>query len=125
MARRVVSLIRSAPGAVRPVEPSLEANAYGVAEDVDLVVVLRGNGVELAVAEGEVRPGELAGTALPPAASAQDLRGLVESGIGVYAAVEDLQRLGLSSGDLVDGVRAVDDDTLAELLRRADAVLTW
>jgi intracellular sulfur oxidation DsrE/DsrF family protein len=125
MARRVVSLIRAHFGAVRSVEPSLEANAYAVASDVDLAVVLRGAGIELAVAGSEVCPGALGGRALPPAASADDLRGLLESGIAVYAAVEDLAELGLLPQDLVDGVQPADTARIADLLRGADAVLCW
>jgi intracellular sulfur oxidation DsrE/DsrF family protein len=125
MARRVVSLVRAHPGAVRSVEPSLEANAYAVASDVDLAVVLRGPGIELALAGGEVCPWALAGQPLPPAASGHDLLGLVESGIEVYAAASGLARLGLTQADLVDGVRVVDEEVIAALLRRADAVLCW
>lgn len=125
MARRVVSLVRAHPGAVRSIEPSLEANAYAVASDVDLAVVLRGPGIELAVAGSEVCPGSLAGQPLPPAASGDDLRGLLESGIEVYASAGDLGRLGLCPEDLVEGVRVADDQAIADLLRRADAVLCW
>jgi sulfur relay (sulfurtransferase) DsrF/TusC family protein len=125
MARQVVSLIRAYPGAVRSVEPSLEANAYAVASDVDLAVVLRGAGIELAVAGSEVCPSTLGGRALPPAASADDLRGLLESGIAVYAAVEDLTELGLSPHELVSGVQPIDAQKIADLLRSADAVLCW
>lgn len=125
MARRVVSLVHGVSGALRPTEPALEANTYAIAEDVDLTVVLRGSAVELAVAGGQVRPGELAGVVLPPASSAQDLRGLLESGIGVIALAEDVTTLGLSAADLVDGVEVADTSTVAGLLRRADAVLAW
>jgi intracellular sulfur oxidation DsrE/DsrF family protein len=125
MARLVVSLIRAHPGALRSVEPSLEANAYAVASDVDLTVVLRGAGIELAVAGSEVCPGALGGRSLPPSASADDLLGLLESGIAVYADAGDLARLGLDSADLVDGVRPADDATIAQLIRRADTVLCW
>lgn len=125
MARRVVSLVQGVSGALRPSEPALEANTYAIAEEVDLTVVLRGTAVELAVAGGQVRPGELAGIALPPATSAQDLRGLLESGIGVVALADDVVSLGLAPADLVEGVEVADTDTVAALLRDADAVLAW
>ncbi len=125
MARRVVSVVRSGPGALCPSEPSLEANAYAVAEEVDLTIVLRGPALELAIVGGEVRPGELAGVALPPAVSGQDQRGLIESGVAVLADADDAGRLGLAAGDLVSGVRLADADTLAAALRGADAVLCW
>ncbi|HEY8339113.1 MAG TPA: DsrE family protein [Egibacteraceae bacterium] len=125
MARRVVSLVRSGPQALRSTEAVLEANAYAVAEDVDLTVVLAGAGVELAIAAGEVRPGTLAGVPLPPAASGQDLRGLLESGVGVLVVDADLQAQGLRREDLVEGVEVVDGAAVADALRTAEAVLTW
>ncbi len=125
MTRRVVSVLRRASAALRPVEPALEANAYAVAEDIELTVLLRGEAVELAVAGGLVRPGELAGVPLPPAASGQDLRGLVESGIGVLVAQEDLTSRGLGSAALVAGARPVTGGQAAALLRSADAVIAW
>lgn len=125
MARQVVSVLQGVAGALLPTEPAVEANAYAVAEDIDLTIVLRGPAVELAVAGGEVRPGELAGVTLPPAAAAQDLRGLIESGVAVLVADAELDRFGLAAGDLVDGVTVGDQTTLTELLRTADAVLSW
>lgn len=125
MVRRVVSLVRSGPQALRSTEAVFEANAFAVAEDVDLTVVLAGAAVELAIAAGEVRPGELAGVALPPAASGQDLLGLLESGVGVLVADADLQARGLAADDLVAGVEVVDGAAVADVLRRAEAVLTW
>lgn len=125
MARRVVSVLQGVAGALLATEPALEANAYAIAEDVDLTLLLRGHAVELAVAGGEVRPGELAGVALPPAASAQDLRGLVESGVDVLVEGEQLDRLGLAGGDLVHGVEVRDATDVAEMLRTADAILGW
>jgi intracellular sulfur oxidation DsrE/DsrF family protein len=125
VARRVVSLLRAGPGALRPMEAVLEANAYAVAEDVDLTLVLLSSAVELAIAGGEARPGELAGVGLPPAASAQDLRGLVESGVGLLVSAEALAVLGLQLADLVEGARVVDEVAIAEVLHEADAVLTW
>lgn len=125
MARRVVSLLRAGPGALRPTEAVLEANAYAVAEDVDLTLILLSFAAELAIAGGEARPGKLAGVGLPPAASGQDLRGLVESGVGLLVSAEALAVLGLQLADLVEGARVVDEVAIAEVLREADAVLTW
>jgi intracellular sulfur oxidation DsrE/DsrF family protein len=108
VAVRVVSLIRSAPVALRGVDPVLEANAYAVAEAVDLAVVLTGPAIELALAGSE-----------------GDLRALLESGVSVYASSHDVGRLGLRPSDLVPGVRIVDGPEVAEVLRAAEAVLAW
>lgn len=125
MARRIVSVVRGAPVALRSTDPGLEANAYAVAEDVDLTVVLRGAGVELTVAGSEARPANVAGVGLPPAASGQDLRGLVESGVRVVADSDDLAARGIPAADLVSGVEVVDSQAVVSILSKAEGVLTW
>jgi predicted peroxiredoxin len=125
MARRVVSVLRGAARSLRATEPALEANAYAVAEDLEVSVVLTGQAVELALAAAAVRPSDIAGVALPPAASGQDLRGLIESGVRVYAGAEDLQARGMDDAALVEGVETLDEGRLAALLRDADGVVTW
>ena len=125
MARRIVSLIASVPGTVRPVEPALDANAYAVAEDVDLTVVLRHDAVELAVVGGEVPPSDLAGVPLPPAAAPHEVRALLESGIAVIADAAALHVRGVDAAALVAGVEVADDARIAALLGSADAVLSW
>lgn len=125
MARRVASLLRSAPGALRATDPALEANAYAVAEDVDLTVVLRGSAIEFAVRGSEARPAQVAGVALPPASGSQDLRGLLESGVRVVAEAAALQARGLDASQLIDGVQLADDIEIADVLAAAEGVLTW
>lgn len=122
--RHVVSLVQRAP-AVAHADPSLEPNAYAVAEDVDLLLVLRGRGIEHALATAEPANAVLAGVALPGPAEAADLRGLVESGIRVLVAASDLAATGISRNDLTPGVQVVDDGEVADALRRADGVLSW
>lgn len=125
MARRVTSVIRTPPAALRASDPALEANAYAIAEDVELRLVLRAAGVELALALGQTRAVELAGVVVSPPATGQDVRGLVESGIRVVVLDEDLQARGLTPDDLVAGVEVVDFAALAALLAETDAVLGW
>lgn len=125
MARRVVSLLRSPPGALRTTDPALEANAYAVAEDVELTVVLRGDAVEFALAGGEARPAQIAGVALPPAAGSQDLRGLLESGVRVVAEAAALSSRGIESSDVIGGVHTADDAEITRILTGAEGVLTW
>lgn len=125
MARRVVSVLRGAPRALRATDPALEANAYAVAEDLDLTVVLRADAVELALAGGEVRPAQLAGVALPPSAGGHDLRGLVESGVQVLVDAEALSARGIRPGDIVRGVEIADTGRIFAVLSDAEGVLTW
>jgi len=125
VAGRVVSVLRTPPLFLRGMDPVLEANAYAVAEAVDIVLVLTGPAVELALAGAETPPRAVGGIPLPPAAHDQDLRGLLESGVAVYVLSDDLARLGLRGSDLVAGVGLADHDTIAAVLRDAEAVLCW
>ena len=124
MARHIVSLLRNAPGALRSTDPALEANAYAVAEDVDLTLVLRGDAVEFALEGSEARPTRVAGVGLPPAAGSQDLRGLVESGVRVVVDATALRARGVEAHQLIAGVNTADDDEIATVLAKAEGVLT-
>ena len=123
--RRIVSVVASGPSLVSPVDAVLEPNAYAVAEDVDLTLVLRGAGVQHALQASDTSGVTLAGVTLSPSTESADLRGLLESGIAVLVSRDDITGAGLSSDDLVAGVRVVEDADLAELLRSADGVLSW
>ena len=125
MARTLVSLLRRAPGAPRGSEPSLEANAYAVSQDVDLTVVLLEEAVRLAIAGAETRPGRIADATFPPSAPAHDLRALLESGIPVLAHDRAIASRGLTPDDLVAGVEVVSDARIAGTMAQADGVLTW
>ncbi|WP_370328316.1 DsrE family protein [Euzebya sp.] len=125
MPRRLVSLIRHAPGAPRGSEPSLEANAYAVTQDVDLTVVLLTDAVRLAVAAAEVPPRTIAGAAFPPAAPSHDLRALLESGIEVLVHDDALARHGIGPDELLPGVQVVDDADITDRIADAQGVLTW
>ena len=125
MTRRIVSLIRRAPGAARGSEPSLEANAYAVTQELELTVVLLDEAVRLATAGAETRPRTIAGAAFPPAAPAHDLRALLESGIRVLAHADGLAAEGLDAEVLLPGVSVVTDGAVADLIADADGVLTW
>ena len=125
MARRVVSILTAAPAAMSPHDPVLEANVYAVAEDVDLTVLLRGVAIEYAATGGTVPEARLAGQPLPDARCARDLRGLLESGVGVYVDAVSAAHQGLDVDALIPGVSVADAEAQSELLRTADAVLHW
>lgn len=125
MPRRLVSIVRHAPGAPRGAEPSLEANAYAVTQDVDLTVVLLEDAVRLAVARGETPPRTIGGAEFPPSAAAHDLRALLESGIRVLAHDRALTSQGIAADDLLPGVAVADDGHVADAVAAAEGVLTW
>lgn len=125
MSRRVVSLVRSDPAALRQADPALEVNAYAVSEAVELSVVLAEGAVELAVALADPTHGRVAGVPVSTASAANDLRALLESGIPVLVDQRGLGAAGLAAGDLVDGVELADADRVAAVLRAAEIVLAW
>jgi sulfur relay (sulfurtransferase) DsrF/TusC family protein len=124
MARTVVSLVRSSCGS-RPLEGAIEANAFAVAEDLDVRLVLAGDAVELALAGAEPDTGEVAGVLIAPVSTGQDLRALIESGVAVHALTDDVRERGLATASLVDGVAPLERTELAALMRSADAVVAW
>lgn len=125
MARRVVSILTAAPAAMSPHDPVLEANIYAVAEDVDLTVLLRGVAIEYASVSGTVPERRLADQPLPNTRCARDLRGLLESGVGVYVDAVSAAHQGLDADALIPGVSIAAAAEQSELLRTADAVLHW
>ncbi len=126
MVTTVLSILRSAdPGAPRIADPVLDLNAYALAEDVELTLLLKAAGVELGVAGAHVQAAAVGGVEVPAAAAEHDLRALLASGVRVLAVEQDLVARGLSAGDLVDGVAPVPESRLTELVREHDVILTW
>lgn len=122
---RVLSIVRGADaGAARAADPALDANAYAVADEIDLTLVLKDRGVELGIAEAAAVPGTLGGVALPVATPGTDLRALLASGVPVHAVLEDLVARGIEPDDLVEGIEPVPEDELAQLIVTHDVTLT-
>lgn len=126
MVTRVLSVLRSAdPGAPRAADPVLDLNAYSLAEDVEITLVLKAAGVELGLAGAHVHAAIVGGIDVPAASAEHDLRALLGSGVRVLAVEEDLVARGLAPGDLVDGIDVVPEADLADLLPAHDVTLTW
>ncbi|MDP9022833.1 MAG: DsrE family protein [Actinomycetota bacterium] len=126
MVTRVLSVLRNAdPGAPRAADPVIDLNAYALAEDVELTLVLKAAGVELGLAGAHVRPATIGGLDVPAATAEYDLRALLASGVRVLAVEEDLAARGLGAADLVDGIETVPEAALAPLLTEQDVTLTW
>jgi sulfur relay (sulfurtransferase) DsrF/TusC family protein len=92
----------------------------------DLGVLLRGNAVNYAVGGQEVAPlsfGARTQTNAPDIAG--QVAGLVGKGIEVYIVQEDLSDRGVSSGDLIDGLKPVARSDLPGLLDNYDQVWHW
>jgi intracellular sulfur oxidation DsrE/DsrF family protein len=125
MPTRVLSLLRGADaGAARPADPALDLNAYAVAEDVDLTLVLKDAAVELGLEGASSSPGAIAGIDVPVAEPATDLTALLGSGVAVLAVIEDLAARGLDPAELLPGIDVVDERTLAGLVAEHDVTLT-
>ena len=125
MPRRLVSLIRHAPGAPRGSEPSLEVNSYAVTQDLDLTVVLLSDAVRLAVAAVENPARMIAGAAFPESSASHDLQALLESGIHVLAHDDAVTDHGIDPDELLSGVTLASDSDIAVAVDRAEGVLTW
>ena len=123
---RVLSIVRGVDaGAPQEVDTALDLNAYALADDVELTLVLKAAGVELAVNGARVHPCALAGVTMPAAEPADDVRALLASGVTVLAVEEDVMSRGLIASDLLAGVSVVPESALAEELVQHDAVLVW
>lgn len=126
MVTRVVSILRSAdPGAPRAADPVLDLNAYALAEDVELTLVLKAAGVELGVRGAHVHAATVGGLDVPAAAAEADLRAILASGVRVLAIEEDIIARGVAASDLLPGIETVPELGLAGLLTDHDVALTW
>lgn len=122
---RVLSIVRGADaGAARPVDPALDATSFAIADDVDVTVVLKDRGVELGVDRVCCDRATLSGLALPGTEPGVDLRGLVASGVRVYAVREDLDARGIEVAALVAGIEPLGESELAGLIVAHDVTLT-
>ena len=123
---RVLSIVRGVDaGAPHEIDTALDLNAYALADDIDLTLVLKAAGVELAVNGARVHPCSLAGVTVPAAEPADDVRALLASGVTVLAVEEDVMSRGLNASDLLAGVRVVPETALADEVVAHDAVLVW
>ncbi len=122
---RVLSLLRGADaGSARVADPALDVNAYAVADDVELTLVLKDRGADLAIRGSRIHPVDVAGVPVPAATPTDDLLALIGSGVRVVAVREDLRRRGLDESDLVAGVGVIDEADLAALVVEHDVTLS-
>lgn len=122
---RVLSIVRGADvGAARDADPALDANAYAVADEIELTLVLKDRGVELGLDGACCDQGMLAGLAIPVADPGIDLRALLASGVPVHAVAEDLAARGIDPASLVAGIEPLPEAALARLLVEHDVTLT-
>ncbi len=122
---RVLSIVRDADvGAARDADPALDANAYAVADDVELTLVLKGRGVELGLDHVCCDGAKLSGLAVPVTEPGRDLRALIASGVRVHAVTEDLADRGIDPTALVPGIVPLTEADLAGLITTHDVTLT-
>lgn len=122
---RVLSIVRGAEaGAPRAVDPALDATTFALADDLDVTVVLKDRGVELALDRTCCEHTSVWGVAVPAAQPAVDLRGLLASGVVVRVVREDLEVRGIEPDALIPGVVLLDEAELAALLLAHDVTLT-
>jgi hypothetical protein len=121
----VLSIVRGADaGAAREADPALDANAYAVADEIDMTLVLKDRGVELGLDDIRCDRGTLIGVVIPAAEPAIDLRALLDSGVQVRAVTEDLDARGIAPAALVAGIEPVTEAELARMIVEHDVTLT-
>lgn len=122
---RVLSIVRGADaGAARANDPALDLNAYAVAEDIELTLVLKDHGVELGLSAAACHPGSIAGVDVPATVPATDLRALLDSGVRVLAVAADLAARGIGHEELLSGVEVIDEPGLARALASSQVTLS-
>lgn len=125
MITRVLAILRgSDAGAPRTVDPALDVTAFALADEIDLTMVLKDRGVQLALRGARCRGVTIAGVEVPAPDPAADLAALLASGVRVVVVDEDLARRGISPGDLLADIEVVDEATIARLLLEHDVTLT-
>ena len=123
--RRVLSVVRDARvGALRRDEPALDTNAYAVVDEIDLTLVLKDDGVELALAGVCCEGTQLAHGVLPVTEPARDLRALLSCGVRIHVVEEDLACRGLTTDDLIEGVTSIPETELAGLMLTHEVTLS-
>lgn len=92
----------------------------------DIAVLLRGNAVNYAV-RGQDASGLRFGQAqlsVPPTID-QDVAGLIQHGVPVYAVREDLEARGIPPADLVEGVEPISRQQLPTLFDQHERIWHW
>jgi sulfur relay (sulfurtransferase) DsrF/TusC family protein len=107
-------------------DPAIWISRAMLGKGAELDVLLRGNAVNYATS-GQSGAGFSVGGVEQshPVDMAGELKGLLGSGAAVYAVSDDLRERGLEDGDLIDGVKTIGRDGLAELFDGYDQVWSW
>jgi len=122
---RVLSILRGADaGAARDADPALDANAYAVADEIELTLVLKDRGVELGLDGACCDQNMLGGLAIPVAEPGIDLRALIRSEERFSRNAENLAARGIDPAALVDGIEPVSEADLSLLILEHDVTLT-
>ena len=92
----------------------------------DVSLLLRGNGVNYAVKGQDASGLSFGDLKLPhPPELDKDITKMIEKGIQVYLVKEDAEERGLSSGDLVGGIKQVSKSELPALVDQHDRIWHW
>jgi sulfur relay (sulfurtransferase) DsrF/TusC family protein len=102
----------------------ISRNMLGLGTELD--VLLRGNAVNYATSGQNGAGLSFGGVEQSnPVDMAGEIKGLLEGGAAVYAVSCDMQERGVEAGDLIDGVKTIGRDGLAELFDGYDQVWSW
>jgi len=92
----------------------------------DLAVLLRGNAVNYAV-KGQDASGLSFGNMrqTQPPELAEDLAKLVAKGVDVFIVTDDLEDRGIGESELIEGLKRVERQGIANLLGQFDQTWHW
>ena len=92
----------------------------------DISVLLRSNAVNYAVRGQDASGISIGGIPLsnPPKLD-EDVQGLVGAGVDTYVVKEDVEDRGINESELVEGIKLVEREGLADLFDAHDAIWHW
>lgn len=96
------------------------------AAGADLDILLRGNAVNYAVEGQQAKPVVIGNwTQRHPADVVGQIRGLVDSGVRVYACGMDIRNRGISTNEMLASVVVLSQSGVTRLFESYDRVLAW
>ena len=127
MAKKILSILSHTEyGNLEDSDIGLFASAFAPVAGQQLALVLREDAVNYAVRGQDGTGITIAGTVIQPGFLIEtDLASLNQSNILVYAIREDLEKRGIASTDVIDGVRLMSRNELGKLVDQFDSIWNW
>lgn len=127
MAKKILSVLSHTEyGNLEDSDIGLFASAFAPVAGSQMTMLLIADAVNYAVRGQDGTGIEIAGGTVQPGFLIEsDLQSLQEAKIPVYAFREDLEERGISSSELITGVRLISRNELGKLIDEFDTVWNW